>query len=310
MQPLYGLVQSLKQLCISPVACSKVLCTVEQHFSTSQVLQKHKPWKLRPPLHMFRSRMFPSRVVVGGMPEKYTMKKLRMEGTGGRDPVTGRIVNHRIGGGAKRRYRMIDTVRSASDDANAPPVEEWVQRIAYDPNRTARIAVVAGAERKRYILASENMKAGDIIKTYGHIPRIAVKAYEGDSYPLGALPVGTSVFNIERFPGEGGKIARAAGTSCKILRKVDDFIILQMPSKAEVSVSKKCMAVVGRASNVDHGSKPIGSPNRHRWLGVRPRTGRWHRKTGYHGRKIRPPKPLKVYDVKKTETSSVHTLTL
>ena len=127
----------------------------------------------------------------------------------------------------------------------------------------------------------------------------SVKAEEMDAYPLGSLAVGTVVHNIEMYPGEGGKIARAAGTCGIIARKVNDTVVVKMPSKREMCVAKECMATVGRVSNVDNDKEIMGSPNRMRWLGIRPRSGLWQRKTGKHGRKIRRIKPMKVFDAAK-----------
>ncbi|KAL3852388.1 hypothetical protein ACJMK2_016039 [Sinanodonta woodiana] len=218
---------------------------------------------------------------------KKTLKPLPLPKTGGRGP-DGRIWNHRCGGGAKQRYRQVDFVRTA--EKNGPAVLERVMSVLYDPCRTADIAVVAGQEQKRYIIATENMKPGDIIKTSTEIPLVPIQAKEGDAHPLGALPLGTVVHNVEMYPGEGGKYARAAGTCAIILRKVQDTCILKLPSKRELVVSKLCMATVGRVSNVDHNKEHIGSPSRARWFGIRPKSGLWHRKTGYAGRKIREKK--------------------
>ena len=125
---------------------------------------------------------------------------------------------------------------------------------------------------------------------------VLVKAEEMDAYPLGSLAVGTVVHNIERFPGEGGKIARAAGVCGIIARKVNDNVVVKMPSKREMCVSKECMATVGRVSNVDNDKKIMGSPNRMRWFGIRPRSGLRQVKTGKNGRKINKVKPMKIFD--------------
>lgn len=122
-----------------------------------------------------------------------------------------------------------------------------------------------------------------------------MRAYEGDSHPVGALPVGTLVHNLEIYEDDFGRIARAAGTSAQLVRKIGDKCILRMPSKREICISQNCMATVGRVSNIDHDKEHIGSPQRSRWLGIRPQSGWWHRKTGYNGRKIRPIPPMKTY---------------
>ncbi|KAJ2949536.1 hypothetical protein O0L34_g15456 [Tuta absoluta] len=224
-------------------------------------------------------------------PEEYTVKPLEVTNLAGRDPETGRVVAKGIGGGIKHKYHWVAWVRDGPEEG--PPQEEKVIQVMEDGCRTANIALVAVGDKLKYILATENMKAGDIIKTSRNLPRIPVRANEGDAYVLGALPTGTNVHCIEKEPGEGGLYIHAAGTYGTILRKQDDRIIVQMPSKRQFSFDQRCMAVVGRLSNIDHGDTPIGSPQRNRWLGNRPRSGLWHRKDGRHGRKIHPPKPIK-----------------
>lgn len=224
--------------------------------------------------------------------KKYTMRPLPLQKSGGRGE-NGRIQTHGVGGGAKHHYRMVDFKKDGPREGH--PLEEKVCYVRYDPCRTADIAVVATGEKRRYILASQNMKAGDIIKTSRNIPRIPVRAYEGDSHPVGALPVGTLVHNLEIYEDDFGRIARAAGTSAQLVRKIGDKCILRMPSKREICISQHCMATVGRVSNIDHDKEHIGSPQRSRWLGIRPQSGWWHRKTGYNGRKIRPIPPMKTY---------------
>ncbi|XP_059061392.1 large ribosomal subunit protein uL2m [Achroia grisella] len=227
--------------------------------------------------------------------DEYTVKPLEVTNLAGRDPVTGRVVAKGIGGGIKHKYHWIDWLRDGPTEG--PPQEEKVIQVMEDGCRTAHIALVAVGEKLKYILATENMKVGQILKTSRELPRIPVRANEGDAYILGALPTGTVVHCIEKEPGRGGLYIHAAGTSGTILRKQDDRVIVQMPSKRQFSFSQYCMAVVGRLSNVDHGNTPIGSPQRNRWLGNRPRSGLWKRKDGRHGRKIKPPKPVKVITV-------------
>ncbi|XP_026750202.2 39S ribosomal protein L2, mitochondrial [Galleria mellonella] len=224
--------------------------------------------------------------------DEYTVKPLEVTNLAGRDPVTGRVVAKGIGGGIKHKYHWIDWVRDGPTEG--PPQEEKVIQIMEDGCRTAHIALVAVGEKLKYILATENMKPGQILKSSRELPRIPVRANEGDAYILGALPAGTLVHCIEKEPGQGGLYIHAAGTFGTILRKQDDRVIVQMPSKRQFSFNQYCMAVVGRLSNVDHGDTPIGSPQRNRWLGNRPRSGLWKRKDGRHGRKIKPPKPVKL----------------
>lgn len=123
----------------------------------------------------------------------------------------------------------------------------------------------------------------------------AVRANDGDAYPLGALPVGTKVHCLEMHPGIPGHVIHAAGTFGTILRKFDHYVVVQLPSKREFAFDQKCMVTVGRLSNVDHADTPIGSPQRNRELGNRPRSGLWQRKTGKHGRKIRKLPPMRIF---------------
>ncbi|KAJ8011886.1 hypothetical protein DPEC_G00062950 [Dallia pectoralis] len=212
--------------------------------------------------------------------EKYTIRPIGMKKTGGRDH-TGKIRTHGIGGGHKQRYRWIDFQRLRYQPGEEEKAfEEKVVQVRYDPCRSADIALVAGGSRKRWIIATENMQVGDLIKTSGSIGRMAVSANEGDSFPLGALPVGTLINNLELYPLTGATYIRAAGTSGVLLRKVNGTAIVQLPSKQQVQVMETCMVTVGRVSNVDHNKRIIGKAGRNRWLGIRPSSGLWQRKGG------------------------------
>ncbi|NXO12429.1 RM02 protein, partial [Oriolus oriolus] len=207
----------------------------------------------------------------------------------------GRIRVRGIGGGHKRRYRMIDFQRLRYEEGASPePFTEKVINVRYDPC-SADIALVAGGNRKRWIIATENMQPGDSITNSPDIGRMAVSAKEGDAYPLGALPVGTLICNLESHPGKGAQYIRAAGTCGVLLRKVNGTAIVQLPSKRHMQVLETCVATVGRVSNVDHNKRVIGKAGRNRWLGKRPHTGLWHRKGGWAGRKIKPLPPMKSY---------------
>lgn len=121
---------------------------------------------------------------------------------------------------------------------------------------------------------------------------LTVRATDGDSHPIGSLPLGTLVHNIERFPGTGGVVAIAAGTAGVFVRKIGDTCVVRMPSKREIVISQECMVTVGRVSNKEHKkTKKMRKAGESRWRGKRPKSGWWQRKTGYHGRKIRPIKP-------------------
>lgn len=207
--------------------------------------------------------------------------------------ITGRVVVGCIGGGIKHKYHWIKWIRDGPKDVNEPPKEERVLKVFKDGCRTSFVALIGSGRELKYILATENMKPGDIIRTHCGIPRNHVRPNEGDAYPLGALPNGTRVHGVEKNPGTGGFYIHAAGTVGTIIKREMDRVIVQMPSKHQFSFHETCMATVGRLSNVEHGSTPIGSAQKNRELGNRPRSGLWHRKTGRFGRKIRPPPPVK-----------------
>lgn len=251
-------------------------------------------------------------------PDEYTVQPLRVTNLGGRDPKTGRKVCEGIGGGIKHKYHWIKWLRDGPDQG--PPQEEKVLRIMKCGCRTAHIALVAYQDKMKYILATENMKPGDIIKTSKFIPRNPVRPQEGDAYPLGALPLGTVVHNVQLDPSKEFTVIHSAGSFGVITKHLGSKIVVQLPSKQELALLPSCMATVGkdyfvvivinhyltcnlifvqisgRLSNVIHSSIPIGSPNRARELGFRPRSGLWHRKKGIHGRKIKPLPPVKHYE--------------
>lgn len=201
-----------------------------------------------------------------------------------------------IGGGIKHKYHWINWKRDGPTDLNEPPKEEKVLEVFKDGCRTSFVALVGCGRELKYILATENMKAGDILRTHQGIPRNPVRPEEGDAYPLGALPMGTTVHCVEKYPGLGGFLIHAAGTSGTVLKRDQDRVIVRMPSKKQFSLHETCMASVGRLSNVLHGSTPIGSAQRNRELGNRPRSGLWQRKDGRFGRKIKPPPPVRKFD--------------
>lgn len=244
------------------------------------------------------------------MPEdgEYTVQGLKTIKLGGRHPISGRVVVGELGGGRKQLWRMIDRFRKPNTDGT--PFVEKVFCRRYDPCRTSDLALVAGGDKIRWILATENMKIGDIIKSHGDIPINPVNPGEGDSHPLGALPVNTELHNIEMYPGKGGFFVMAGGSHAKLVRKIGNKCVVKLPSKREISVSKWCTAVVGRVSNPPKNSIPIGTPNRMRRLGFRGHTGLWTRKDGYCGRKIRPMPPTKVYSKPHTDDSEKLVLNL
>lgn len=232
---------------------------------------------------------------------KYTIKKLKVTKMGGRDPVTGRVVVETLGGGHKQKYRWVDYFYKENLEE---PFVQKVQLVRYCPIRSARIALAGSGNEYRWILAHQGMTAGDLVTTYSDVPRIPVRPQIGDSHPVGALPLGTMIFNISPYPGTNGRYCRAAGSHGMLLRRTPDKrCIIKLASKQEISVNERCVVTVGQASNLEKAGAPIGSPNRLRWLGFRPRSGLWHRKDGYCGRKIRGPKAIRAYpDVENKKT--------
>ena len=172
----------------------------------------------------------------------------------------GRITIRHKGGGHKRLYRLIDFKR------NKYEVNGKVMSIEYDPNRNAFISLIQYEDgEKRYILHPENLKVGDIISA-GTNSSITT----GNALPLDKIPLGTDVHNVELFPGKGGQLIRAAGTSAKILAKENDFVVLRLSSKEIRLFKKECTATVGRISNSDFYNVVLGKAGRSRWLGIRP----------------------------------------
>lgn len=153
------------------------------------------------------------------------------------------------------------------------------------------------------------MKPGDVIRSSSKLTKTAVRASEGDSHPVGSLPIGSIVNNVEKFPGDGSFFARSAGVTAQLIRKGDDQCVLRLPSKREIVVASTCQAVLGRVSNPDHNKRVIGKAGRNRWLGFRPNSGRWHRKDGRFGRKIRPIKPAAVYAEKRVKPEPLYKMT-
>jgi large subunit ribosomal protein L2 len=172
----------------------------------------------------------------------------------------GRITTRHKGGGHKRCYRLIDFKRNKYDSKGK------VISIEYDPNRNANISLISYEDgEKRYILHPENLKVGDTIYSGKDFP-IQV----GNALPLDSIPLGTDVHNIELFPGKGGQLVRAAGTSAKILAKENNFVVLRLSSKEIRLFKKECFATIGRVSNADFYNVVLGKAGRSRWLGIRP----------------------------------------
>jgi large subunit ribosomal protein L2 len=172
----------------------------------------------------------------------------------------GRLTTRHQGGRQKRFYRKIDFKR------NKPGVPAKVATIEYDPNRSARIALLHYADgEKRYILAPLGLKVGDTVQSGTGAPiRI------GNALPLRDIPLGTQIHNIELYAGKGGQLVRSAGTSAQLMAKQDDYAQIRMPSGEVRMVHLDCMATLGQVGNVDHENIEIGKAGRARWKGQRP----------------------------------------
>ena len=172
----------------------------------------------------------------------------------------GRITSRRRGSGHKQKYREIDFYRKKHD------IEAVVERIEYDPNRTAHIMLVKYEDGERaYMLAPQNIKIGDKIIS-GNKKEIKI----GNCMPLHDIPVGTAIHNVEMKPGGGAKIARAAGSSVQITGSDDEYSIIKLASGEIRKITSKAKATIGVLSNPDQKNIKIGKAGRNRWLGIRP----------------------------------------
>ena len=190
-------------------------------------------------------------------PEKSLLAPIKK--TGGRNAQGRMTVRHR-GGGAKRRYRLIDFKR------NKLGIPGKVVSIEYDPNRNARIALIQYADgEKRYNIAPQGLHVGASIES-GPDSQISV----GNALPLRAIPSGSPVHNIEMHPGRGGQLARGAGTSAQVLAREESHVLLRMPSGEVRRLNPECMATIGEVSNPDHKNIKLGKAGKNRHLGRRP----------------------------------------
>ena len=181
--------------------------------------------------------------------------------TGGRNNY-GRITSRHIGGGAKHKFRIIDFFRKKKD------MTAVVDRIEYDPNRTAYIALITYEDKeKAYIICPQGLKQGDKIKS-GKNAEIKI----GNSLELKDIPPGTSIHNVELIPGNGGKLARSAGSSITLSGYDGDHAILKLSSGETRKVSSACTGTIGVVSNPDQKNIKIGKAGRNRWRGKRPQT--------------------------------------
>ncbi len=178
---------------------------------------------------------------------------------GGRNN-TGRITARRRGGGHKRTYRVIDFKRRKFD------VEATVERLEYDPNRSAFIALITYSDGEQaYILAPQRLAPGDSV-----VAGAKVDIKPGNAMPLSAIPVGTIIHNIEIRPGAGGKLIRSAGAYAQLVGRDQGYAILRLSSGEQRRVRAECMATVGAVSNPDNQNQRLAKAGRNRWLGKRP----------------------------------------
>jgi large subunit ribosomal protein L2 len=191
-------------------------------------------------------------------PEKSLVTtKHRHKGRNNRGVITSR----RRGGGHKRQYRVIDFYRSKLN------IPAKIATVEYDPNRNARIALVHYEDgEKRYILHPRNLEVGSTIQSGPDSP-IEV----GNALPLGNIPLGTEVHNVELIPGRGGQLVRAAGALAQLVAKEGDMVTLKLPSGEMRMFRKECYATIGQVGNVDHSNLSVGKAGRNRWKGRRPK---------------------------------------
>lgn len=195
--------------------------------------------------------------VTAAAPERSLTESLRR--TGGRNNL-GRITSRRMGGGHKRRYRIIDFRRDKLE------VPGRVATIEYDPNRTARIALVAYSDgEKRYVLAPLGMNVGDTI-----VASDTADIKPGNALRLSVVPLGTFVHNVELKVGRGGQICRSAGCFAQVMAKEGKYVLLRLPSGELRNVLAECRATIGQVGNLEHENEQLGKAGRARWLGFRP----------------------------------------
>jgi large subunit ribosomal protein L2 len=196
------------------------------------------------------TKTVPERSLVRGLPR-----------TGGRNNM-GNISQRRIGGRHKRLYRIIDFRR----DKRGVPAK--VHSIEYDPNRSARIALLHYVDgEKRYILAPAGLKVGETLLSGDSE---AVEIRPGNAMPLRRVPLGSNIHNIELFPGKGGQVARSAGTYCQLVAKEGQNGLVRLRSGEVRKFNLECMCTIGQVGNLDHENISIGKAGRSRWLGKRP----------------------------------------
>jgi len=171
----------------------------------------------------------------------------------------GRITVRHRGGGARRKYRIIDFKRNKIGNATVLTLE-------YDPNRSAFIALVQYEDgEKRYIIAPNGLKVGDVVSSGAD-----ADIKPGNALPLSAIPVGTIIHNIELYPGKGAQLVRSAGNMAQLMGKEDTYVLVRLPSGEMRKIPINCMATVGQVSNIDHENVHLGKAGKTRHLGIRP----------------------------------------
>ena len=217
-----------------------------------------KKFKPVTPGSRFRSITDHSDVLTRKEPEKSLLEPLKK--SGGRNHH-GHITSRRRGGGHKRRYRRIDFRR---DKIGIPGT---IATIEYDPNRSSNIALVHYVDgEKRYILHPRGLRVGTTVMSG---PEADIRV--GNALPLGKIPLGTVVHNIELKPGKGGQMARSAGAGVQVLAKEGKYVALRLPSTEVRRVLNTCMATIGQVGNIEHNLQSIGKAGANRWRGRRPK---------------------------------------
>jgi large subunit ribosomal protein L2 len=216
-----------------------------------------KNFKPRTPARRYYTTSSFTELTVGNEPERSLIES--QHSTGGRNHY-GRITSRFRGGGHKQRYRLIDWKR------NKIGVPGKVATVEYDPNRTARIALVNYADgEKRYILAPDGLKVGDTI-----ISSRNADIKPGNALPLRFVPLGTTVHNLELKVGKGAQLARSAGTAAQVIAKEGDWGQVRLPSGEIRKIHLDCRVTIGQVSNIEHANISLGKAGRQRWLGFRP----------------------------------------
>ena len=190
-------------------------------------------------------------------PEKSLLEPMKK--TSGRNSY-GRITVRHHGGGNRRKYRVIDFKRNKAD------MPATVLTLEYDPNRTAFIALVQYEDgEKRYIIAPNGLKVGDVIESGAN-----ADIKPGNALPLANIPVGTFIHNVELYPGKGAQLARAAGIMAQLMAKEGNYALIRLPSGELRNVPVNCMATIGQVSNLEHENVNLGKAGRKRHMGWRP----------------------------------------